>query len=479
MKFTIKVFISTIIIVAISFSTGAYLLISDNFRAAMDREIKRGLEEYQLLKFAYESAIISSEMQEQQPTEETMRELALQLTNGAGSSGRFIRVYGSQLNEIYTNLPTHQKVAFPFQSLSRGQRKYLIERMEGRYFLTVSGAIEMESGPVYLCSSTDISEVFMEKDRQIQRFVLLDALIIGVSAAAMLIISFLLTYPIKKLKETSMLIAGGDFGRRVSIHSRDEVGELAVSFNKMADAVEEKMAELERIAQQRAEFVANFTHELKTPLTSIIGYADILRSKECDQETIFTAASYIFSEGKRLEALSLKLMELMLLEKQELELQEIRAKALMEELRKSVEPLLAESNLDLDISAEDAILLAEPDLIKTLLINLIDNSRKASEPGKRIEISGNAKENSYIICVKDHGRGIPKEELPKITQAFYMVDKSRARVQHGAGLGLALASKIAALHGTELSFQSVPGQGTQVSFCLRRIQGWEVDDDAE
>ena len=102
--------------------------------------------------------------------------------------------------------------------------------------------------------------------------------------------------------------------------SVDEIGDLAISFNTMAEAIEQKVTALEGYAKQQKDFVANFSHELKTPMTSIIGYADMLRSAELDEEDAFMASNFIFSEGKRLEALSLKLMDLVVLDKNEFEL---------------------------------------------------------------------------------------------------------------------------------------------------------------
>ena len=112
----------------------------------------------------------------------------------------------------------------------------------------------------------------------------------------------------------------------------------------------------------------------------------------------------------------------------------------------------------------------EYDLFKTLLLNLIDNALKSGTD--RIEVTGQVTADHYEIRITDRGRGIPREELARITEAFYMVDKSRSRKEHGAGLGLALAVRIAGLHHTELSYDSTPGVGTCVSFSLRR----EADD---
>ena len=115
-----------------------------------------------------------------------------------------------------------------------------------------------------------------------------------------------------------------------------------------------------------------------------------------------------------------------------------------------------------------ATLYGDKDLLLSLLINLIDNARKASSSGDTITVLGYSDNDYYCISVQDTGKGIPADEIDNITKPFYMVDKSRAREQGGSGMGLALCARIAALHGTTLQFASVPSQGTTVSFCLQK-----------
>ncbi len=123
---------------------------------------------------------------------------------------------------------------------------------------------------------------------------------------------------------------------------------------------------------------------------------------------------------------------------------------------------------------------AESNLIITVLINLLDNACKASEPGGTIEIRGRQEERGYRFIVKDYGIGIPGEELQKITKAFYMVDKSRARSRNGAGLGLALCTEILSLHDSVLEIESTQGKGTRISFVLqnrdKEAEHEEIDD---
>lgn len=231
--------------------------------------------------------------------------------------------------------------------------------------------------------------------------------------------------------------------------------------------LERSIENLENVAARREEFIGSFAHELKTPLTAIIGYADMLRSKEMAPKSRFTAAGYIFSEGKRLEALSLKLMDIIVAGNQTFEPRKFEVGYFIRSIAAVTVPSLSNDGLTLDMRWEPGEIQVEPDLFKTLMINLVDNARKASHKGGVIELFGKAEESGYALYVRDHGRGMPKEELSKITEPFYMIDKSRSRAQNGAGLGLALCQRIAELHGTRLEYDSTLGEGTTVRVLLK------------
>ncbi|MCD8001961.1 MAG: HAMP domain-containing histidine kinase [Oscillospiraceae bacterium] len=230
--------------------------------------------------------------------------------------------------------------------------------------------------------------------------------------------------------------------------------------------LERGMDNLENVASRREEFIASFAHELKTPLTAIIGYADMLRSKDMTPKSRFTAAGYIFSEGKRLEALSLKLMDIIVAGRQEFELKRFEVGYFIRSIAAVTVPSLSEDGITLDMRWEPGVIEVEPDLFKTLLINLVDNARKASRRNSAIELFGKVKDDGYAIYVRDHGRGMPQEELSRITEPFYMIDKSRSRAQNGAGLGLALCQRIAELHATKLEYESEEGKGTTVRILV-------------
>ncbi len=231
--------------------------------------------------------------------------------------------------------------------------------------------------------------------------------------------------------------------------------------------LEASISNLEDVANRREEFIASFAHELKTPLTAIIGYADMLRSKEMSPKSRFTAAGYIFSEGKRLEALSLKLMDIIVAGKQGFDLKQFEVGYFIRSIAAVTVPSLSNDGITLDMRWEPGEIKVEPDLFKTLMINLVDNARKASKKNDTIELFGKVEKGGYALYVRDHGRGMKKEELSKITEPFYMIDKSRSRAQNGAGLGLALCQRIAELHDTSLEYESELGKGTTVRIFLK------------
>jgi len=241
--------------------------------------------------------------------------------------------------------------------------------------------------------------------------------------------------------------------------------------NRMAklriEMLERNIENLEDVANRREEFIASFAHELKTPLTAIIGYADMLRSKDMAPKSRFTAAGYIFSEGKRLEALSLKLMDIIVAGKQGFETRRFEVGYFLRSIAAVTVPSLSNEGMKLEMRWDPGEIDVEPDLFKTLMINLVDNARKASSKNSTIELFGKSEPGGYALYVRDHGRGMKSEDIEKITEPFYMIDKSRSRAQNGAGLGLALCQRIAELHKTELQYESELGKGTTVRIFLK------------
>ncbi|MCD8365180.1 MAG: HAMP domain-containing histidine kinase, partial [Clostridiales bacterium] len=201
--------------------------------------------------------------------------------------------------------------------------------------------------------------------------------------------------------------------------------------------------------------------------TAIIGYADLLRSRDLPDSQRRAAANYIFSEGKRLEKLSLKILELLLTKKEDLTLTACQPAKLVQDTANLLSPVLDEKGIVLEQNCEPGSCLLEPSLVTSLLVNLVDNAGKSMPDGGTIRIISAMTEDGCRILVEDEGIGIPPESLSKITDAFYRVDKSRSRSQGGVGLGLSLCLEIAKAHRGSISFEPVTPRGTRVTVYLR------------
>ncbi|MDE6141465.1 MAG: HAMP domain-containing histidine kinase, partial [Bacilli bacterium] len=239
-------------------------------------------------------------------------------------------------------------------------------------------------------------------------------------------------------------------------------------FNIMVDSIKSKIDELELSVHQREDFVSNFTHELKTPMTSIMGYAKVLKQDKYTKEDKEKAIDYIYSESKRLETLSHKLLDLLELSDGQINMTTINTKEYFKEFEALAKARLNPINLKLDI--ENSNILGDADLLTTCFMNLVENGKKASEENSEIRIVGKKKKDKYKLWVIDKGIGIESKELSRITENFYMVDRSRSKKKGGYGIGLSLCERIAKLHNTNLTFESVVGEGTTVSLELEMVK---------
>ena len=267
-----------------------------------------------------------------------------------------------------------------------------------------------------------------------------------------------------KLHQAIDKLASGETSYKVDVSQFSSLeAQLAEGLNRISDGLETALAEQVKSERLKADLITNVSHDIKTPLTSIIGYADALRSRRLDEEKQFMSANYIYTEGKRLEAMSFRLLDIMVTRRGEVEFTMVSAESLFLYL---YDMYVINKSMKIYFNYDDGMVRAEANLIKSVLMNLLDNAFKASEADGLIEVYGHLMKDGYCFEVKDHGVGIPKEELHKITKAFYMVDKSRSRSRNGAGLGLALCAEILELHKSRLNIRSELGKGTTMSFTL-------------
>ena len=210
-------------------------------------------------------------------------------------------------------------------------------------------------------------------------------------------------------------------------------------------------------------FIGGVTHEFKTPLTTVILNADTLQNAYMDEEERQTALSYIERQCKWLERMTQKLLKLITL-KQDIELKPSSVPQLFERVEESMAETLRQRDTRLISECKLNTLSMDADLMQSVLINLVDNASKASAPGQAVTMRA----YDDVIEVSDNGIGIPESELARITEPFYVVDKSRSKKLGGSGLGLALVKEIVNAHGAALEIESSVGVGTTIRVRFKR-----------
>lgn len=463
MKLFWKLFCSMVSITVLACAAGGFWLIDGQFRSSLEQEVEALYQEDYMLRYVLS---LEAEGQPLSGREELSRlakgvppATCFRLSDRAGE-----RLGGSGDSDFQFG----ESLSLTSQ-LAENQRGWRLERV-GEDTVTLHGAsaLTLLGETVWLETCRDVTELFAQRSAQYRSFsYMMLALTAGVGALS-LVVARLILRPLARLSAAARKMAEGDLAQRVAVTSADELGALSADFNAMAERLEDQVSQLTAAARREKDFTASFAHEIKTPLTSIIGYADLLLSRDNPPERVRESAGYIFREGKRLETLSGKLMELIVLDRRDFPLRPVSLRVFLERTGNALRPALEGAGIRFAIEAEETPAYLEPDLMETVCLNLLDNARKATPPGGALTLTGRGtEEGGCVILVSDTGRGIPPEELGRITEPFYMVDKSRSRAQGGAGLGLALCEQIVALHGGTLEFHSALGEGTTVEINLK------------
>ena len=477
MRFADKLFFAMTALMTMIFTIFGIWIMSSFFQELLDRELEQGSVESQMFQYVFEMAYKG--VPQEYGGEYALRWAAESAIGNLAGDGNSYYVFTEEYEPAYGTFTASQAVIK--EGLTNIQKQLNEENGYGShvvvqgnaYYLLSSCRSVNNENIIYLGVCKDISSIYQYREVLMKQYRFVLALLLAAGTVLIFLLSRYITRPIGNLNRTAKQIADGNLTKRNHNDSQDEIGELSRNFNRMADALVERVKEKEqeaiqkeREAKQQEDFTAAFAHELKTPLTSIIGYADMLSTIQMSEAEKSEAAYYIFTQGKRLESLSHKLLELVSLDKAPLVKKPINTRDLEENIRNTMRPVFKQKQINGKVILEKARIYGDKDLLLSLLYNLLDNAGKAVEPGGFILLKGTRMTEGYEFKVVDNGRGIPKEEIERITEAFYMVDKSRARKEGGAGIGMALCKKIVQLHGGTLQIDSRPGEGTVIKITL-------------
>lgn len=277
--------------------------------------------------------------------------------------------------------------------------------------------------------------------------------ILLITIALMQNISRKIVNPIKKITDATKKVASGDFTIELETKRDDEIGELTHNFNKM-------VKELNSIECLQKDFINNVSHEIKTPISSIQGFAKLLEADDLSKEERKEYAEIIKEESDRLLYLSTNILKLAKLENQERIMNKTKFN-IAEQIRRTIsvlEPKWKEKNIKFNVSLKEQEFLGEKDLMYQVWMNIIENSIKFSKQDGQIDVKMKTNQDSIIVEIKDYGIGMEEEEAKKIFDRFYQVDKSHTKP--GAGLGMTIAKKIVELSGGKIEVTSKLNEST-------------------
>lgn len=491
MKFWARIILYSMILFVLIFNGAGIFIIENIHKRSLDRTVRASVSEYRTVeKVVYLNMDVNDfiaadlPMNDNNGTREDITKITdKQLENWlpiaiSGYIGNEMpdsvsyEFYGNKGNLLYSDSKKQYASGIEiFNHAKSNERQFIVKNTGEGKKLLIASLLGVFGNKIGFVLVKDVDYLYKERGENYRTFLILDLFVFIFLSAGMYMIARSLTKPLEKFNEASQEFTEGNYSKRVCLkNKRDEIGILAENFNIMAQAIGDTIQELQKNNEAKQRFIDSLTHEMKTPLTSIIGYSDLLvKSNLKDEEVRIKALNYINSEAKRLENLCFALLKLILIKQEDLNIEEICLNGCIADVCCTMSFKTEEKNIKVGVEGPDALVKGDRQLIMIMLVNILDNAVKASKEGDRIEISTSklADSGNPVIFIRDYGVGIPEEDIDKIREPFYMVDKARDRAKKGVGLGLAIVDEICRVHNIRLDITSRIGKGTlvKIEFC--------------
>ncbi|OQP15597.1 sensor histidine kinase [Geobacillus zalihae] len=315
-------------------------------------------------------------------------------------------------------------------------------------------------GYVYMFQDTRSIRTMVYKLKH--HFVVVGMLSVAITMMTIAFFSRAITMPLLRMKRATEALSQGDFSVRIEVKGDDELAQLGNAIQTLAN-------DLAYLKQERSEFLASISHELRTPLTYVKGYADIARRPHLSEEQRANYMAIIYEEAEKIEKMVKDLFELAKLEQHsfQIEKQPTNLCSFLTKLCEKLRPAFQEKSLSLVCQCPGSVMAAiDRQRFEQVMINVLDNARKYAFSGTTVAVAVHLQKQGIVIAVSDEGTGIPPEDVPRIFERFYRVDKSRSRTSGGTGLGLAIAKEIVEAHGGTIAARSEQGKGTTILITL-------------
>lgn len=407
--------------------------------------------------------------------------LSRELSSQIGSNVDIYDLEGKRVSNVSYSLYTDSD---DLAKALKGQISYSINYSENKNFVSLSYPIKSGVNNIgiirYVKDYTDLYN-YSRRFKYIINF--FAVIIFTVVFFASFIISKQIAKPIEALTSTSEQISMGNFNFNINIKSKDEIGELANMFKLMVqrikeqiDIIEKDRDSLKESQKQNKIFFDNVTHELKTPLTTILGYSQVIKENGfTDRDFFDKGLSYIIDESRRLNDMVIELLELSTVSTRNAEynFEKVNLSDLVRNTSEEMSLKSKKYNIDIHFSGKEALFVrGDYNKLKEVIINILDNSIKYGNVNSTINVEVYSWNDSICLKVKDRGNGITESHIDKLFEPFYRVSKQDSRERGSAGLGLSIVKNIIDKHGATVSINSIINEGTEV---IIRFGRWSCE----
>lgn len=364
--------------------------------------------------------------------------------------------------------------------IDQGEKSTIAREVDGVLYYFVTGYLEEPYSNMKFVYIKNIQDLADYKTQMIRHAEIIGTIVSVILSILILLLLLKLTRPIRKLNQMTEEIAGGNYQKRAHINGKDEIGEFAGNFNAMVDSVQAHIQKLSDITEERQRFIDNLAHEMRTPITAIMGYGEFLKYANYTPEEGVRAIDYIIHQSERMKSMAYKLMDLARLNNSEIVPQTVDLRDVLAYVESTLEQNIKEKHVQVEKDIQVILMDGDKDLIEALLLNIMENALRALPNGGKIEVKTHREGEGFMLSIADNGTGIRKVDISKVFEPFYRADKSRSRAYGGAGLGLALCKQICDLHHARMEVFSQPDVGTTITIKFPKFTTLpQLHDDSE
>lgn len=454
--------------IALFFTIGliSYFLIKTTFNEILEQTIQSSLSEYTRCYYDITDSrhLKSLFLTNQEVIELKAKNYLANQTQDYVS----IEFRNEQNNIVFQSDMFPKEIKLNLYPLEDKKLKYEMIKSDDKYYLMINSLLLLNGTKYEFIYSEDISRLFIMKYQNYLTIAKINVIVMLLMMVFLYYFTCEITEPIKLLIDKINDIIKHKYHKKLFYKSDIlEFQEIASNFNTMTDEIQYQIFNLQKQNDQKQRFIENLTHEIRTPLTSIIGYSSLMLKKEVqDSHLIKQSFDIIHQNGERILGLTTELIKMIDVKETNLMIETISLQESLAEVIQSFSLQIKENHIEVQIQGKDNNLETDKGLFTILISNLIDNCIKALKTTSTKQILLTMEQDHLII--KDSGIGISEENLEKIFEPFYMVDTSRSKSINGLGLGLSICQQIIDLLGFSFEIESKVNVGTTIKLKFRK-----------